>query len=113
MTMSRRNLRSTHTRTITTGVAAGLATLLSCHLAAANNTGGTATPIKHVIILIGENRSLDNIYATYEPKDGQSIAKSGPSRSPQCDKLYCARGRTMSVEGGTSDSNSSFLSPTL
>ncbi len=30
----------------------------------------TATPIKHVIILIGENRSFDNIYATYEPKHG-------------------------------------------
>jgi phospholipase C len=32
----------------------------------------TATPIKHVIILIGENRSFDNIYATYQPKNKQS-----------------------------------------
>src|SRR5215475_12998541 len=30
----------------------------------------TATPIKHVIIIIGENRTFDNIYATYEPKHG-------------------------------------------
>jgi phospholipase C len=33
----------------------------------------TATPIKHVIILIGENRTFDNIYATYQPKKGQSV----------------------------------------
>jgi phospholipase C len=30
----------------------------------------TATPIKHVIVIIGENRSFDNIYATYVPKHG-------------------------------------------
>src|SRR5215471_13214014 len=30
----------------------------------------TATPIKHVIIIIGENRTFDNIYATYVPKHG-------------------------------------------
>ena len=30
----------------------------------------TATPIKHVILIIGENRTFDNIYATYVPKHG-------------------------------------------
>jgi phospholipase C len=30
----------------------------------------TATPIKHVIVIIGENRTFDNIYATYVPKRG-------------------------------------------
>src|SRR5262244_3560900 len=30
----------------------------------------TATPIKHVIVIIGENRTFDNIYATYVPKHG-------------------------------------------
>jgi phospholipase C len=34
----------------------------------------TATPIKHVIVLIGENRSFDNVYGTYEPKHGQSVS---------------------------------------
>jgi phospholipase C len=29
----------------------------------------TATPIKHVIIIVGENRSFDHIFATYEPKN--------------------------------------------
>jgi phospholipase C len=28
----------------------------------------TATPIKHVIIIVGENRSFDHIFATYEPR---------------------------------------------
>src|SRR5215469_10844671 len=30
----------------------------------------TATPIKHVIVIIGENHTFDNIFATYEPKHG-------------------------------------------
>jgi phospholipase C len=30
----------------------------------------TTTPIKHVIVIIGENRTFDNIYATYVPKRG-------------------------------------------
>ena len=30
----------------------------------------TASPIKHVILIIGENRTFDNIYATYVPKHG-------------------------------------------
>ncbi len=29
--------------------------------------GKTTTPIKHVIIVIGENRSFDNLFATYQP----------------------------------------------
>src|SRR5262245_33902556 len=28
----------------------------------------TASPIKHVIIIVGENRSFDHIFATYQPK---------------------------------------------
>jgi phospholipase C len=34
----------------------------------------TATPIQHVIVIIGENRSLDHVYATYQPKAGQTIS---------------------------------------
>jgi phospholipase C len=33
----------------------------------------TATPIKHVIVVIGENRSFDHVYGTYVPKSGESI----------------------------------------
>ena len=34
------------------------------------NEKDTETPIKHVIVLIGENRTFDNIYATYVAKHG-------------------------------------------
>src|SRR5882724_12649572 len=35
----------------------------------------TATPIKHVIIIIGENRTFDHVYATYKPpRFGQSVS---------------------------------------
>ncbi|GGY18003.1 hypothetical protein GCM10008098_07320 [Rhodanobacter panaciterrae] len=33
----------------------------------------TVTPIKHVILLIGENRTFDHVYATYQPPRGQSV----------------------------------------
>ncbi|WP_426700037.1 alkaline phosphatase family protein [Rhodanobacter sp. Col0626] len=33
----------------------------------------TRTPIKHVILLIGENRTFDHVYATYQPPRGQSV----------------------------------------
>jgi phospholipase C len=34
----------------------------------------TDTPIKHLIVFIGENRTFDHIFATYQPKHGQSVA---------------------------------------
>ena len=33
----------------------------------------TATPIKHVVVVIGENVSFDALFATYLPRPGQSI----------------------------------------
>ena len=32
------------------------------------NDGNTTTPIKHVIVIIGENRTFDHLFATYVPK---------------------------------------------
>jgi len=34
----------------------------------------TRTPIKHVIVLIGENRTFDHIFATYVPKSHDSVS---------------------------------------
>jgi phospholipase C len=34
----------------------------------------TETPIKHVIVIIGENRSFDHVFATYIPKAGQTVS---------------------------------------
>jgi phospholipase C len=37
------------------------------------NDEQTTSPIKHVIVIIGENRSFDHVFATYIPKPGQSV----------------------------------------
>ncbi|HEV8015914.1 MAG TPA: alkaline phosphatase family protein [Stellaceae bacterium] len=39
-----------------------------------NGHDGTATPIKHLIVVIGENRSFDHVFATYVPKSGDGIS---------------------------------------
>jgi phospholipase C len=49
---------------------AGLGALLSCEVALAGGDDGggkdeTATPIKHLIVLIAENWTFDSIYGTY------------------------------------------------
>src|ERR1700727_3937746 len=33
----------------------------------------TASPITHVIVIIGENRSFDYVFATYKPKHGETV----------------------------------------
>jgi phospholipase C len=43
--------------------------------AAGANDAKTASPIKHVIIIVGENRTFDHIFATYVPKGhGQTVS---------------------------------------
>ena len=37
------------------------------------NDNNTTTPIKHVIIIVGENRSFDHVFATYVPPSGDRI----------------------------------------
>src|SRR5579885_2677937 len=34
----------------------------------------TATPIKHVIVIIGENRTFDHVFATYQPRSGETVS---------------------------------------
>ncbi|WIG56812.1 MAG: Acid phosphatase [Rhodanobacteraceae bacterium] len=38
-----------------------------------DNSNRTRTPIKHVILLIGENRTFDHVFATYTPPRGQHV----------------------------------------
>ena len=42
-------------------------------VALGENDRAAVTPIKHVIVIIGENRSFDNLFATYTPPNGQRI----------------------------------------
>jgi phospholipase C len=37
------------------------------------NDGATTTPIKHIIVIIGENRTFDHVFATFQPKAGQTV----------------------------------------
>ena len=39
----------------------------------ASPDSATTSPIKHVIVIIGENRSFDHVFATYVPKSGYTI----------------------------------------
>jgi len=36
-------------------------------------SGNAQTPIKHVIVIIGENRTFDHLFATYKPVHGETV----------------------------------------
>jgi phospholipase C len=60
-----------------------------------SNDNATTSPIKHVIVIIGENRSYDHVFATYVPKHGQftwnllfeGIVKSDGTPGPNFSKV--------------------------
>src|ERR1700739_1386393 len=61
------------------GALVGIATLVvqlisPAIAAAADNSRKTKTPIQHVIVIIGENRTFDHIFATYQPRPGETIS---------------------------------------
>jgi phospholipase C len=39
----------------------------------AKSEATTASPIKHVIVIVGENRSFDHLFATYVPQSGETV----------------------------------------
>jgi acid phosphatase len=53
-------------------LAAGLLVIASCS-PSPDRDHETATPIKHLIVLIGENRSFDHVFGLYRPLPGQTI----------------------------------------
>jgi phospholipase C len=42
--------------------------------ASAEDHHRTATPIKHVIVIIGENRTFDHVFGTYKPRHGEHVS---------------------------------------
>ena len=58
-------------------VSAAIAGLLNMQLLYAGdyyrNGNATTTPIKHVILIIGENRSFDHVFGTFKPNPGQTV----------------------------------------
>jgi phospholipase C len=60
---------------VTTSLVALVANLGAPFAAAQDHDGHpTATPIKHVIVIIGENRTFDHIFATYQPRHGERVS---------------------------------------
>src|SRR5258707_1466121 len=69
------------------GARVGLASLVMLQMSLAGPMAGSAlanehdaasqkqarTPIQHVILIVGENRTFDHIFATYQPKKGESV----------------------------------------
>ena len=86
----------------------------------------TATPIKHVIVVIGENRTFDHIYGTYVPKSHDSILNLlsegivSPTGSPgpnfAATKQYATSGQTsyfISVDNSSKTAYTILPAPTL
>jgi phospholipase C len=38
-----------------------------------SNDRHTVTPIKHIIVIMGENRTFDHLFATYQPRPGEHV----------------------------------------
>ncbi len=56
------------------GIATLVVQLISPAIAAAeDHSHQTRTPIQHVIVILGENRTFDQVFATYRPKKGESV----------------------------------------
>jgi len=71
-------LQTTPLKWRVSGVASVLslvAQMISPALSPAQNarTGASKTPIQHMIVIIGENRTFDHIFATYKPVKGQKV----------------------------------------
>jgi phospholipase C len=52
----------------------GLIANLGTPLPASAQSPKTVTPIQHVIVIIGENRTFDHVFATYKPKAGETVS---------------------------------------
>jgi phospholipase C len=76
MTLSKRKARLLHgCRLALSALALGQFTLAPAFAGGAPSPADhyTHSPIKHVIVIIGENRSFDHVFATYVPRPGQSV----------------------------------------
>jgi phospholipase C len=77
--MLKQMTRRLRDRTVVTAAILALTGYNAC-AGDSDNPGGsrandrkTDSPIKHVIIIMGENRTFDHVFATYVPRDGQRV----------------------------------------
>src|SRR5271156_5932875 len=59
---------------VTLGVLAGLAAAGLVEAREPVKQAATRTPIKHVIVVIGENRTFDHLFGLYRPRPGQTVS---------------------------------------
>ena len=75
----------------------------------------TASPIKHVIVIIGENRSFDHVFATYVPKGNQKIWNLLSEKIINADgtpgRNFHAAQQIAATDKGTTSSDVFLLSP--
>ena len=79
--MTAKQFASTAMRTMRAGLvsatifqlAIGNAFAANSPQSAPSRDNDTSSPIKHVIVIIGENRSFDHVFATYVPKKGETV----------------------------------------
>lgn len=65
--LKRRSSISAGAKRATASISAALLASTSLSSFAEANSGNTKTPIKHVIVIIGENWTFDSLFATYKP----------------------------------------------
>jgi phospholipase C len=79
------------------------------------NDAATTSPIKHVIVIIGENRSFDHVFATYQPNGGQKIWNLLSERIINADGTpgpnFHAAQQIAATDKGTFTSDTFLLSP--
>src|SRR5579863_3803487 len=66
----------------------------------------THSPIKHVIVIVGENRSFDHVFATYVPKKGESVwnlLSEGIVKADGTPGLNFAKAAQLAATDGSSD----------
>jgi phospholipase C len=73
--MLRRLSRPAGLVTLAAAVVTGVTAVAASGAAAASpaSAPATHTPIKHIIVIIGENHSFDNVFGTYQPPQGQHV----------------------------------------
>ncbi|TKC85996.1 alkaline phosphatase family protein [Trinickia terrae] len=77
---SRSRIQLHPVQTLCAAVALAAGTTFYCAAAdsqsqpASDNSLATTTPIKHVIIIVGENRTFDHVFGAYQPRRGESVS---------------------------------------
>lgn len=90
---------------IETALAVSLACLQATGLHAEPNNGRTETPIKHLLVIIGENASFDRVFATYRAPSGDHVSNALSKGIIDIDgkpgRNFAAAAQSSAVENGS------------